>query len=743
MHRTVIFIVFALACAPVFSQHLNIVMDGSTNYTIIIPKQASKNDSVAASYLSEYILKMTGVSIPVFKDDRPRENFEINIGNTNRQNFAENHLPPDGFGIKTSGNHLMISGGSHKGTIYGVIELLERWGCRKFSPDEIHVPAYDNLILPQINFRDEPANELRIINGRMTIDPEFVDWLRISTIGEMSPPGFYVHTFERLVPRSEYFEDHPEYYARLGNKYSFDQLCPSNPEVKELIIQRLGEEMAKFPEFEVWSVSQNDNFTFCHCDKCLEIIEEEGSPAGPVIRLVNDVAAVFPDKTISTLAYQFSRPAPQKTKPSDNVMVMLCTIELNRSQPIETDSSSQSFVKDITDWGKICNNIYLWDYTINFNHSISPFPNLHVLQPNLQFFYENNVRKQFPQSNLLEGLEFVEYRARLLSALLWDPYVDLDSVKTDFLEYFYGEAAPFIQSYSERMESELLRSGKILYIYEPPNNHAEGYLSAENIADYNRLFDQAEDAVKALPKMLNRVKIARLPLQYAIMEIGKNDMFGPRGWYFEKDGKFILRDDMKNTLEEFHAVCQGNLFITLNERSLSPETYYLSTLRFIDVQVEGNFAFRKPVTAEPLPEPKYASGDPSILTDGVQGAHDFNVHWLGWWGKDAIITVDLEKPVQADVVSIGTLWDGKSWILHPSSITCLVSEDGKEFLQIDLRKVEGDQQDEPVTRKFEFKTNGITYRYVRFNIQGFGNLPRWHASEGEPAWFFVDEITVN
>lgn len=721
---------------------LQIVDQNGSPYSIVIPARASATDSTAARYLATAIMEMTGTLLPIVTDSQPKTEKEICIGTTNRT--APEAVPdhPDGFHIKTADYHIMITGGTGKGSIYGVIDLLETWGYRTFSPAESFIPQMEKLTIQPIDFWDEPANSLRIINGRMTSDPAFVDWLRISTIAEMSPPGYYVHTFERLVPRADYFEDHPEYYAWLGHKYSFDQLCPSNPEVRDLIIERLGEEMKKYPDFDTWSVSQNDNFTYCHCDICMTIIDEDESPAGPLIRLVNAVAATYPDKTISTLAYQFSRPAPKVTRPADNVMVMLCTIELNRSRPIENDSLSQSFVKDIEEWGQICQNIYLWDYTINFNHSISPFPNFHVFQPNLQFFYENQIRKQFPQSNLLEGLEMVELRARLLSALMWDPYINLDSVKTDFLEHFYGKASPAIAAYLELMEKELISSGKILYIYEPPNNHADGYLSTENVASYNRFFDEAERAESSDAVLLNRVQIARLPLQYAMMEIGKNDMFGPRGWYLEQDGRFILRKDMANTLEDFYRVCKKNKLVTLNERSLTPEIYYESTKRFIDVKVEGNLAFRKPVTVTPAPAAKYSGGDPMVLTNGVQGAHDFNVHWLGWWGEDAQITVDLEEVATPTTINIGTLWDGKSWILHPATVTCLVSEDGDHFRNIGTQKVRGDQQTEATTRKFAFACSGASIRYIRFEIKGAGPLPRWHASEGEPSWFFVDEITA-
>ncbi|MEN8224442.1 MAG: DUF4838 domain-containing protein [Bacteroidota bacterium] len=723
-------------------KEINIVNDGESRHAIIISQNACKSDSTAALYLAKYILDMTGADIPVFHDSSPSTEFEICLGSTNRHEFDES-FQPDGYRVMTEGNKLFIAGGDQKGIIYGVIDLLERWGCRRFSPDEMYIPSMDKLSLEAINIYNLPANSLRIINGQMTKDPEFADWLRISTIQETFPPGYYVHTFEKLIPRDEYFADHPEYYAWLGNKYSFDQLCPSNPEVKDLTIEKLAREMDKHPDCDNWAVSQSDNFTYCHCDKCEAIIQEEGSPAGPVIRLVNDVAEAFPEKTITTLAYQFSRPAPQQTKPDSNVMVMLCTIELNRSKPINDDTASQSFVKDIQDWGRICNNIYLWDYTINFNHSVSPFPNLHVLQPNMQFFYENGVRMQFPQSNLQPGHEFVELKAKMLSALMWDPYVNIDSVKDDFYKNYYQQAAPFMKDYAERMENELISSGKILYIYNPPNNHSEGYLSSENILVYNKLFDQAEAVVAGRPKILNRVKVSRLPLQYAMMEIGKNDMFGLRGWYDDVDGKFVLREEMKETLEDFYRVCTSNSITTLNERSLTPDIYYQSTLRFIDVKVEGNMAFRKPVSVAPPAAEKYAKGDPAILTNGVQGAHDFNVHWLGWWGQDAVITVDLKKEMKPKKIEIGTLWDGKSWILHPVSVSCLVSTDGAAYRSLGTQQVKGDQQFEKVTRRFTFHPDTDHIRYIKFEIGGAGPLPGWHASEGEPSWLFVDEISVH
>ena len=53
------------------------------------------------------------------------------------------------------------------------------------------------------------------------------------------------------------------------------------------------------------------------------VIDEEGSPMGPMLRAINAVAANistdFPHVTVSTLSYQYTRPPPRTTIPRANV----------------------------------------------------------------------------------------------------------------------------------------------------------------------------------------------------------------------------------------------------------------------------------------------------------------------------------------------------------------------------------------------------------------------------------------
>ena len=735
---------------PVFaeSKPLQLIKNGYSSFVIVVPEQVSSNEREAAELLQQCLLEISGCNLPIVKDNSLPIKTEISIGFTNRvQADVQVRLPksmaPDEFHIITTHNKLFIMGGSHKGTYYGVVDLLEKQlGGRIYAPGVEYVPQNKTILLQPVNYSDKPANSLRIVHGNFNDNSSYKEWMRLDNIDEVFAEGFYVHTFNKLVPWETYFGSHPEYYAFMNGKHIIDQLCVSNPEVLNMVIEKLKVEMARQPDKKIWSVSQNDNFSYCQCDSCKAILAEEGAPSGALVRFVNQVAARFPDKIISTLAYQFSRSAPKITKPADNVQIMLCTIELNRSKSIESDPTSQSFVTDITDWGKLTHNIYLWDYTVDFANSVTPFPNLHVLQPNIQFLTRNGAYQHFQQTNTMKGNEMAELKAYMLAKLLWNPDVNIDSVKTVFLNGYYAEAAPFIRQYIDRLESELIKSCEWLDIYGSPVHHEKSFLSAENIAFYNTLFDKAEASVANRQEVLQRVKVSRLPVEFATMEIGKNDMFGSRGWYAENNGKFELKPGMKAILEDFNNTSKVNGVKYLNESGLTVDSYYNSTLRFIDVKVDDNLAFRKTVTALPGPAPKYSGGDMAVLTNGVQGADSYKVHWLGWEGKDFQLTLDLGEKRSFHTISIGSLWDPKSWILHPSRVTCMVSPDGITWDKAGSSEVTGLQQKENITRDYVFEGDFSNMQFIRYYITGTKTLPSWHPSAGGLSWVFLDEIVI-
>ena len=193
---------------------------------------------------------------------------------------------------------------------------------------------------------------------------------------------------------------------------------------------------------------------------------------------------------------------PKHVKPLPNVNIMLCDIDCDREVTLTENASGKEFVKAMEGWSKITNNIFVWDYGINFDNYLAPFPNFHILQDNIRLFKKNHATMHFSQIAGSRGGDFAELRAYLVSKLMWNPEVNVDSLMQHFLHGYYGEAAPYLYQYIKIMEGALIGSGQRLWIYDSPVSHKYGMLKPALMRRYNHLFDLAEKAVAAEPDFL-------------------------------------------------------------------------------------------------------------------------------------------------------------------------------------------------------------------------------------------------
>ena len=212
-----------------------------------------------------------------------------------------------------------------------------------------------------------------------------------------------------------------------------------------------------------------------------------------MISFVNEIAKRFPDKTISTLAYQYTR-KPCTTRPENNVLVTLCSIECDRSKPIE--NGCPDFAADLRGWKELTENIRIWDYTTQFTNFLAPFPNIHTLGPNIRFFRDNNARWVFEQHSSNPG-ELFELRSYLMARLLWNPDLDSDIVIKEFCDAYYGKAGVYIKAYIDSIHSELQKDEDFfLFLYGDPSQGFNSFLSADMLSSYNSLFTRAREAVE-------------------------------------------------------------------------------------------------------------------------------------------------------------------------------------------------------------------------------------------------------
>jgi uncharacterized protein DUF4838/glycosyl hydrolase family 67 len=536
--RLAVFLVAAIGLIAATGQagaQLVLAQKGQSQYRIVIPVEAIPSERYAAEELQHYLQRISGVKLPIVTDAERSRGREILLGNNAylrrsraRIDFAA--LGSDGFTLRTDGSRLIIAGGRPRGTLNGVYGLLEeKLGVRWFTPELEVVPQTNRLVVGKLNETQVPSLEQReVFWTEMMRDPDFAARHRLNGSnyhltekhGGRAVVYFpFVHSLDSLIPQ-ELYAEHPEYFPLIKGERvkGYVQRCLSNPEVVRLAKAKVRQWIKEHPEANIISVSQNDTGKWCQCDQCKALDDQEGSPAASLIRFVNaiaeDIEQDYPKVRIDTLAYQYTRKPPKTLRPRPNVIVRLCSIECCFAHPLATCPAEENrrFREDIMAWQPVAKTLYIWDYTPNFAHYQQPFPNFDALQPNVQFFVEHGVKGLFEQGNYSAGGngELGPLRAYLLAKLLWNPRTDVQRHTREFLDAYYGHAAPSIQAYLELLENQV-RNGKAhAHIFD---NSRVKYLNDEFLQGAETLLEQAK-ALADNETVRFRVEVARLPIWY-------------------------------------------------------------------------------------------------------------------------------------------------------------------------------------------------------------------------------------
>lgn len=730
-----------------------------SGYQVIVPDQPSPVEQQAAEKLQHYLAEISRKNLMLSKEQDYRSGPAFFIGQTRYAKARKidfKQLKEDGFAYHPAGKNLIIAGGSGKGVLYGVYGLLELSGFRMYTSTAIHTPDVTSISIPKMPIVVIPMVQYRTTSYRDTRDPEYTDWHRLSSRDNW---GLFVHTFNELVPPDQYGKTHPEFYSLIdGNRLPGTQLCLSNREVLDVLTANLKTKMAAKPNAAYWSVSQNDNDQYCRCGPCTELNTKYGGvPSGSILYFVNDVAKAFPDKIISTLAYWYSRTPPRNIQAKPNVNIMLCNIESKRQGPVyETDPK---FSADLINWGKLSGNILIWDYNIQFANLVSPFPNLHTFKPNIKFYTDHHVNSLFMQANGQAGGEMAGLRAYLICKLMWDPNADDSAMMDDYLNGYYGDAGPHIRQYIDKMQQSLVSSGFKLNIFGSPEDAKDAYLSADMMKVYNTLFDQAEKSVEKDPQLLARVKIARLPIMYATIQIGRNEVDTPRSMFAHTpDGKVFVKPQMKSLVTQFVSGCKQDGVTKVRERTTTPDDYQASYNRVFTKVAEMQHAksFNKKIN--PVTLPQGGAEKARQLTDGIFGSWESwsapDVHWVAYKGEHMDFILDLGEVMDIQTIDMDFLnaQAQPDWnlLILPRYVSYATSADGKMFsdeVKI-LNPHNPNPKENPDIAKIpvqSFRADlGTTTkaRYIKVHGESILRMPSWHIRAGQPAEIYTDQIVI-
>lgn len=701
-----------------------IVSKGKAKAGIILA-DSSTDAKQAAELLQDFVRRISGAELQIGAKAR-----NIIIGGQ-----AEEGIGEDGFTIDTDGGNLYIRSGGGKGAAYGVVTLLEKYlDVRYWTFETCEYPTRTEITLPEIHLKETPAFRYRQSSSYCQRDPLYKLWYRFETPDEEFIDRMWVHTFNRILPSDRFGAEHPEYYSFINGQRRpghNSQWCLTNPAVFDAVTRQLDSIFAANPNMKMLSVSQNDgNFTQCTCPECKAIEEYEEAPSGNFIHFLNKLAEHYPDKEFSTLAYLFTMKPPKHVKPLPNVNIMLCNIDCKREVPLTDNASGKIFVEALEGWSAISDNIFLWDYGINFDGYLTPFPNFHTMQKNIRLYKENDVTMYFAQVNGSLGSDFPELRSYMLSKLMWDPYQDADSLMTSFLDGYYGKAGRYIHDYLKILEGALLSSGKDLWIYDSAISHKDGMLRPQLLKTYNEIFDKAENAVGDDPEKLRRVRMARLSLMFSELEIART-------------GDIMDIGETLKKLDLFEKITKEYGVPALNERNNPPGEYCtLYRTRFLPQEVKSKALGAKVEWILP-PHSRYMEMASDALTDGLFGGTTYVESWVGWEGCDAAFVIDLGEEKEFSRIESDCLHQLGAWVLLPKGGRYSISCNGTEFTDFGSFAFEEDRN---LMIKFVKGTaqaeKTVKARYVKVEIDGTIDRPYWHYGVGHPSWFFIDEVSV-
>ncbi|SDS54396.1 hexosaminidase [Formosa sp. Hel1_31_208] len=146
-------------------------------------------------------------------------------------------------------------------------------------------------------------------------------------------------------------------------------------------------------------------------------------------------------------------------------------------------------------------------------------------------------------------------------------------------------------------------------------------------------------------------------------------------------------------------------------------------------------AVGKTISIDKIPHQSYLGSGPDGLINSISGSDSRygDKEWLGFWGEDIEITIDLGEEVQIYSVETRFYNSNGQWIYAPNKV--------KLELDNDLVINHLEQREQLIiTTKFNLNQRS---RYIKLRIPNFGTIPKGKQGAGQKAWTFIDEIIIN
>jgi hypothetical protein len=145
-----------------------LVAEGRAVASVVTPGEAGGPERFAVEELVRYVALMSGATLPVAGGEVA--GVTVHVGQRDHLGIAD--LPPsrdgyDGYVLHATADRIVVAGDNGRGVLYGVYDLLERFGCRWYQPqidlrDPEIVPRRETLVLDPCSVAEASPFKYRV-----------------------------------------------------------------------------------------------------------------------------------------------------------------------------------------------------------------------------------------------------------------------------------------------------------------------------------------------------------------------------------------------------------------------------------------------------------------------------------------------------------------------------------------------------------------------------------------------------
>ena len=148
-------------------------------------------------------------------------------------------------------------------------------------------------------------------------------------------------------------------------------------------------------------------------------------------------------------------------------------------------------------------------------------------------------------------------------------------------------------------------------------------------------------------------------------------------------------------------------------------------------------AVGKQISINVDPHKSYLGSGAQGLINGISGSDKRNgdKEWLGFWGDDLEIAIDLGEETEIESVETRFHNGQGQWIYAPEKVQ--VSIDNNLFKDYLVEK------SNELLENFQVNFEGVKGRVITLKIPSYGIIPEGKQGAGQKAWTFIDEIIIN